>query len=485
MSRRRRVPTWAALGAILAAALLARAAAFTGQSFSWGSDESRFLAVAQNLANGYFPEGDSEWFGGRIALVWPVAAVFRGAGAGDVSAAAWPVVGSLVAVVAAYLLGRDLAGRRVGLVAASLVAFAPLEALVGARIRPDAIMPGIVALAVWFALRAGRNAARGALVAGLLLGLAWSVRENALVLAPVLVFAGWRGGRRALVAGVAGAAVVPALTALVFAIGRGDPLGPLTAAGTEGRFRSPFSAFDAGDTYVAQLGRDAFDAGAPLFLLAPVAIGTILVLAYRRDGRAVLPAVWLAWAGIYLEFGTLVNLAKPTRYLTLCTIPLALLVALAMDSRWGAVIAPAAAAALTVVALWSLPARDLRPDDVTLVARVADRLRTLPHRPVLAESYTWWAKLTVYTARDRLTIPPVEDPAFVSEDEARANRRLLPLPAPADYRGGYVVTGPVHRRPGWPSNWGELRRRMRVEIPVRELVPVAQIGDARIWRWPR
>jgi 4-amino-4-deoxy-L-arabinose transferase-like glycosyltransferase len=485
MSRPTLIPTWAALGAILVAGLVARAAAFTGQSFSWGSDESRFIAVAQNLANGYFPKGDAEWFGGRIGLLWPVAATFRLLDPGDVSAAVWPLLGSLLAVVAAFLLGRDLGSRRVGFVAAALVALAPLEALVGTRIRPDAIMPGIAALAVWFALRAGRTGGRAALIAGLLLGLAWSVRENALLLAPVLVFAGWRAGRRALLAGLAGLAIVPAATAIIFAIGRGDPLGPLAAAGTEGEFRNPVTAFRWDDAYVTQIGRDFLDLGSPLFLLAPVAIGTILVLLYRRDGRAVLPAVWLAWAGIYLEFGTLVNLAKPTRYLTLCTIPLALLIALAADSRWLAVAVPAVVAACTVAALWSLPARDLRPDDVTLVARVADRLRGLPDAPVLAESYTWWAKLTTYTARTRLAVPDVQDPAFVSADEARTNRRLLPLPDPADYRGGYVVTGPVHPRPGWPSNWRDLRRRMRAEIPQRELVLVAAIGGARVWRWTR
>jgi hypothetical protein len=47
-----------------------------------------------------------------------------------------------------------------------------------------------------------------------------------------------------------------------------------------------------------------------------------------------------------------------------------------------------------------------------------------------------------------------------------------------------VVTGPVHPRSGWPSNWGVVRREMRTEVPWRRLVPVARVGDATVWRWP-
>ena len=485
MSRAWRAPSLAVAG-ILAVATVVRVWAFTGPSFSLGSDESRFIALAQNLANGYFPAGDTEWFGARIGLLWPVAALFHTFHAGDVVASIWPLIGSLVAVVAAYLLGRDLGSTRVGLIAAALVALSPLEALVGTRLRPDAIMPGILGLAVWCALRAGRDrrAWRYALAAGLLLGFAWSVRESALVLVPVLVLAGWHAGRRALLAGVAGALVVPAAVVVAYAIGAGEPLRPLVAAGTEGTWRNPVDAFSLHDSYAAVITRASFDAGASLFLLGPAVVITVAALLYRRDGRAVLPAVWLAWTALYLEFGTLVNLAKPVRYLTLCAIPAALLVALAVDGRL-AVLAPAGLAMIALSALWSLPARDLRHENVTLVARVAERLRGLPAAPVLAENYTWWAKLVTYTARGRLAIPPAADPGLASAAEIARSRRLSPLPDPASYRGGYIVTGPVRPSAGWPSNWGRVRSRIRHEIPSSALVPVATLGEAHIWRWLR
>ena len=219
--RATRLPAGVTVGAIVLAGLAARLAAYTGQSFSWASDESRFIGVVQNLSNGYFPSGDAEWFGSRIGLLWPVAGLFRLFDGSDAVVAIWPLAVSLSVIVAAYLLGRDLASRRVGYVAAAIVAVAPLEALVGTRLRPDAIAPAVLAFAVWCALRAGRSAgraARWAFAAGLLLGVAWSVRENALILIPVLALAGWGTGRRGLVAAAAGAAVMPAASALAFAL---------------------------------------------------------------------------------------------------------------------------------------------------------------------------------------------------------------------------------------------------------------------------
>ncbi|HJZ62142.1 MAG TPA: glycosyltransferase family 39 protein [Miltoncostaeaceae bacterium] len=482
---------WAAalaLVAVIAVAVAFRAWAFGGVSFALGSDESRYVAVAQNLASGHMPHGAAEWFGTRLVLIWPVAGLFRWIGASDYTASAWPAVGSLLSVGAAYLLGRDLGSRRVGLVAAGLVAVAPLEVLLGTRLRPDAIMPGLVGLSVWLALRAGRalderTCALLAAAAGLSLGAAWSVRESALVMAPVILGAGWHAGRRALAWGAAGLVAVPALAAILFGALAGDPLQPLTGAGAEGTWRDPVAAWSTDGSYAAAIVRQALDPGALLFLLGPVLVITGAVLVARRERAAILPAAWLAWATLYLELGTLVNLGKPLRFLTLCSIPAALLVALAVDGRF-APLAVAGVAAIAVAALWSLPLRDHRGNDVVLLHRVADRLSTLPHRPVLSESYTWWAKLAAFVPRGRLPVADVKDPEFLDESERRAARRLEPLPDVAAYAGGYVVTGPVIPLQGWPSNWATLEERMRRDVPWRRLRLVATVGAARIWRWP-
>lgn len=471
---------------IVAMGLVARIAGFVGPTFSWRSDESRFIELVQNMSNGYFPDGPAEWFGTRLVMLAPPAGIFRVFGSGDLQVAVWPTIWSLASIVVAYLLGGEIASHRVGVVAALVVALTPMEARLGTVLRPDAIAPAMVGFAVWFALRSARTDASRwwAFGAGLALGAGWSVRENALVLAPIVLYAGWRGVRHAILPALGGLAIVPAVAAVVFAVGAGTPAMPLVGAGTEGVVRNPFEAWRTADSYLAMLWHGAFDRRSLVFLAGPVMLAAIAAVALRRDRRAILPCLWLAWAGFYLEFGTLVNLAKPNRYLTLCTIPAAILVALAVDGRLTAWIAPAVAAAATVGVLWSVPARDLRADDVALVSRVVDRLSSLPEGPVITESYTWYAKFQTYLARRRIPIARTEDPEFVSNERARELRMMDPLPDPAAARGGYVVTGPVHPRAGWPRNWDTYRARLRAVVPpTSRLTLVADLGRARIWRW--
>ncbi len=478
----RRSTQWGAMGALLVTATAVRAAAFTGPSFALGSDESRYIAVAQNLANGFFPSGDTEWFGTRIVLLWPVAALFALFGSGDVTVAIWPLVGSLTAVVAAFALGRELRSPRVGLVAAAIVALAPLEVLVGTTLRPDALVPGLIGLSIWAALRAARHPGWiWPATSGALLACAWSTRENALVVLPVVLMALRPRLRASLAPAALGFAVPIVATMAVFAVGARSPLRPVIGAGAEGDFRNPFTAFDLEASYLWTVARGAFDPGTRLFLALPIVAVAIAVVLVRRNRDALVPGVWLAFAALYLEFGTLVNLAKPLRYLTLCTIPAALLVALAIDGRFAS-IAPIAAAVAVAFAIGMLPARQERVDEVVLTGRIVARLRELPPGPVVSENYTLWAKLTTYTARTRLPIRAARDPEFLTPREAAVQRRLEPLPTAA--RGGYVVTAPLGRRAGWPSNWDDARRAIGATVAQGALTPIARVDTATIWGWP-
>jgi hypothetical protein len=56
-----RVHTAVALAAIIAVGAAVRIWALGGLSFALGSDDSRYVAVAQNLAAGNLPAGDGEW----------------------------------------------------------------------------------------------------------------------------------------------------------------------------------------------------------------------------------------------------------------------------------------------------------------------------------------------------------------------------------------------------------------------------------------
>lgn len=486
MTLRGRAAEAAALAAVVAGAAALRVWAFGGVQFAHLGDDGRYVAVARNLANGFAPDGPAEWFGTRIVFLWPVAGLFRLFGADDVTAVAWPLACSLLAVVAAYLVGRRLAGPGVALGAAAVVAATPLEALMATRLRPDAVMPAFIALAVWAALGARRGSARWAFAAGLLLAMAWSAREMALVMAPVVVLAGWGGGRRALAAGAAGLAAGPALAVAAMAAAGGDPAAPLTGTAGASRTRDPLDAWSWADAYAHRLLEGAVAPRSMLFLALPVVAAAVLVVAARRDRRAVLPAAWLAWGALYLELGTLPNLAKAPRFLLLASIPAALVVALAADRLFrGAGAVPAVAAlGAAVLALAPLPAREARATDVVLLDRVVHRLRELPRAPVLAESHTWMVKTQAYLARRRLGVPDAEDPAFLTPAERARRRRVEPLPNIAAHRGGYVIDAPVAVRPGWPSNWGRFRRDMRARVPWDRLVVVDRVGAATILRWP-
>lgn len=479
--------THVAVGALIAVCAVAiRLWAFGGITFGIGFDDGRYLSVAQNLSNGFLPTGPGEWFGTRVVLIWPIAAIFRLFGTSDYTAVAWPFVGSLVGVAAAYLVGRELAGARVGLVAAGLMAFAPLEVLFATRLRPDSWMPALIAIAVWCALRARRDGGprlRWALGCGLALGAAWSVRESAPLMVPVLAMILWPARWRALAAAAAGAIAVPIACATAFAAIGGRFGQPLTSTAGTAVWRNPIAAWDANPSYTWMLWHGMDDPRSLLFLLGPVVVISAGLLIRRRPPAAVIPAIWFVWVALYLEVGTLVNVAKPVRYLTLCAIPTAVLVAMAVDGRWS-FLAPIGLVVVAALALSPLPEREHRHPDVVVLNRVVDRLNELGPGPVLTEDYTWFVKLRAYRARSRLAVARVPEPTYLTREERLRNRRLRPLPRVEAFRGGFVVVGPVNRRSGWPLNWGIFRREVTRRVPVDRLELAATVDGARIYRWP-
>jgi len=235
-------------------------------------------------------------------------------------------------------------------------------------------------------------------------------------------------------------------------------------------------------SYLAQLVTGVGEARSPLLMALPLVLIAGTVAVARRLPAALLPGAWLAWGFACLEIATLVSVDKPARFLTLLTVPAALLVAIALDSRLSPLIVPAVAV-VTVLAVAPRLESGNRGANVILVSAVADRLRDLPGGPVLARDYTWWAKLNAYFPRGRLDVPRAVDPAFLDEQERARARLLHPLPDVASYRGGYVVTGPVREIGGWPDNWRDAQEAIDAGVPWTRLRAVARVGRATIWRW--
>jgi len=119
------------------------------------------------------------------------------------------VVAGGLAVVALYLLGREMWGWRVGLVAGLLLASSPLFWFYGEIALPHTLDTFLVLLSLWLLYRVRRGEDRFLWPAVVTLGIAGGVRPQTLVfLLPLAMYATWRvGWRRLLLAGLLGAAV--------------------------------------------------------------------------------------------------------------------------------------------------------------------------------------------------------------------------------------------------------------------------------------
>jgi 4-amino-4-deoxy-L-arabinose transferase-like glycosyltransferase len=115
------------------------------------------------------------------------------------------LIGSGLAVVALYLLGRAMFSRDTGLIAALFLASSPLFWFYGEVALPHSLDTLAVILVAWMLYRAMQGEARLALPAAVMLAIAGGLRPQTQVfLMPLALLAGWRlGWRRALPALVA------------------------------------------------------------------------------------------------------------------------------------------------------------------------------------------------------------------------------------------------------------------------------------------
>jgi 4-amino-4-deoxy-L-arabinose transferase-like glycosyltransferase len=140
-------------------------------------------------------------------------------------------VGAVTVVLTAYL-GRSLAGVRVGLVAAIVVALSPFMIAADGSLMAESLFIALTTAAVLAAVRARRTGGPAWFVlVGLLLGLATLTRSDGLIVALVLVpVAAWCSGGAVLRrVGVAALALAVAVGVLVpWVVRNSDALGETT-----------------------------------------------------------------------------------------------------------------------------------------------------------------------------------------------------------------------------------------------------------------
>lgn len=299
-----------------------------------GYDEFAYARIAADIAEGLFKLPDvSGYYGFRYLVTFPAAFFYKLFGQGALSAAAWPFICSLCNTVLAYSLGRELFGRRAGVIAAFLQAFLPLSVAYGTMLYPDEILvlwTGLSALLFLKGSKAGgRWGGAGLLaLAGLVAGLGWHTRLNSAIMLPV--FAVWliklkpRPAHLAAAAGFAAALVPDWIACAALA---GDPLFSL---------RSQLAKL-AADTAVYPEGHLVYLRGllgVDLYGLALFSVYFYLfaaaVIGFARGKRIAqvwLPLAWFAVVLAYLEFGPAsLSPYKPVhkqlRFLSMATLPM-------------------------------------------------------------------------------------------------------------------------------------------------------------------
>ncbi len=276
-----------------------------------------------------------------VLLFWMIAGAFRALGVSEAAARLPSVVGALATVLLTYDLVRVLAGRRRALVAASVLATAPIVLAYGRLVIFDMPLTALVAAALDCLVRARTegNPWRWLPLAGLAMGLATLTKGPVGFAVPLLAWFAARGalppaprrsGAGPVLAGVALAAlvVVPWLVTVI----RQQPDFLRYALLDETLLRlSSSDRFHRGGPVYFYLETLAWAFGAWGILLA--ALAPALVRRWRAGGPdAALVAFAVRAAAVIVLFFTF-SASKRPHYILPALVPLALLAAVGIAAE--------------------------------------------------------------------------------------------------------------------------------------------------------
>jgi hypothetical protein len=261
----------------------------------------------------------------RLGVVVPVSAAIRVFGPSELAFHVIPVGMFLLLVLGVYLLGTQLFGQYVGVLAAVAVTTSTLVYEYSSHPLPDPFA------AAWFVIALASLVSSGRcppgwgrdwrrLLGALAVGLAYLAREYVVLLAPVVLVIVWRQRwpRRDILMALAVLAAVFALELLAMLVLFGDPLARIRAVagfgGSDGA-SSVLAAYGAEATRWTVLARGpnafrAYEVGT-LMLWSSIAALPLAFLARRRDRPAwQLLAVWLV--SLWLPMVLLAGLIDPS-----------------------------------------------------------------------------------------------------------------------------------------------------------------------------
>jgi len=344
-----------ALGLILILATGLRVVSFIG--YGYDGDDVGYADLAHSIVAGGFREAHERTsliFPARIGILAPAAMSFKVFGVSEQALGVYPLVVSLAGILLAYVAGSVLFNERVGLVAAVLHAFLPVDVRYGTLLYPDP--PGALWLngAILLVYVASRGAIRRRIVAGILaglfLGLSWLSKEALLFSLPFvggyILWATYRERENVglAIGTVIGFAAVIGIESAVYAWYFGEPFYHFHAV--ERHSHSPFATpwFWPVDASWSQLGARLFRDGPETILLSTRfglvnAVATLAVCyALFRKWRAwAFVGAWFVYHAVVFNFGShslrnYMPLPTADRYLWTLLLPSVVLTGALLDS---------------------------------------------------------------------------------------------------------------------------------------------------------
>jgi 4-amino-4-deoxy-L-arabinose transferase-like glycosyltransferase len=162
--------------------LILRIAFFSGMGIS---DSLAYSEAANSINTGKGINTESALtLSTRIGLIYATALSYRIFGVNDFSAVFFVLLTSLGTIVLAYFFGRLLFNKRVGLMAAFLLSFFPLDVVYSTKLLSDVPSAFFMALGVYFFLYAEKfpQQKRCYFLAGIFIGIGYLIRESVLLI---------------------------------------------------------------------------------------------------------------------------------------------------------------------------------------------------------------------------------------------------------------------------------------------------------------
>lgn len=172
---------------ILIFALVLRMYFFVGIGFN---DDTYYLDFASKIYKGekFIPPTTLTW-GIRIGVYYPIVLFWKIFGINESSTSIYFILLSLGSVFISYLIGKELFNKKVGLIAAFLLAVFPLNIIYATQIGPDIPFQFLSALSVLFLIKSEKNQKMVySILCGLLLGILYLFKSTIILLLPIFLF---------------------------------------------------------------------------------------------------------------------------------------------------------------------------------------------------------------------------------------------------------------------------------------------------------